>query len=101
MYMACDEEEFTKICLAHMDEIIDSGYTKPVSTISLDDRESLTQCLKKHLCILKTKGELDQLKSGLNSLGVGRAMEQFPNIMSSLFLEEETEHLTAGVYIYC
>lgn len=45
-------------------------------------------------------GELDQLKLGLNCLGVGKAMEQFPKLMGPLFLDGETECLTAGVHVY-
>ena len=40
-------------------EIITSGYTKPISTISFNERGNLIQCIKKHYCILKVKAELE------------------------------------------
>ncbi len=52
------------------------------------------------MCILKTKAELDQLKSGLTALGVGKAMEDHQALMASLFVSEKMEHLTAGKWIY-
>ena len=85
-----------KICLENLDCILDSGFIKPICSITLDDRENLIQCIKKHICIFKTKAELDQLKTGLKCLGVGEAMENYPKLMASMFLSEETQCLTAG-----
>ena len=87
------------VCVDNIEAIIDSGYTKPISTITLAARESLIMCIKKHHCILKTKAELDQLKSGLRILGVGNAMEMYPKLMIELFVEGEAIPLTAGVIL--
>lgn len=96
MYNAEDDDEFKRLCAENMETIIDSGYTKAMSAVNLAGWDGLIQCVKKHNCILKTKAELDQLKSGLCILGMGSAMEMYPELMSPLFLKGQAIPLSAG-----
>ena len=54
--------------------IIDSGYSKPVSTITLAERPELVKTMKMHFTLLCCKAELDQLKRGLSILGMETAI---------------------------
>ena len=45
-----------------MDVILDSGYSKPVSSTSVDTKDEFVQSLKFHYTLYHTKAALDQLK---------------------------------------
>ena len=82
--------------MENIEPIIECGYTRPLSTISMKECSTLVNCIKKHHCILKTVAEVDQLKYGLSCLGVGRAMELYPEMMKELFVAGGGVCLNAG-----
>ena len=74
---------------------LDSGYSKLVTSISVDTEDELVQSLKFHYTLYRTKAALDQLKSGLSILDVNKAMSTYPDIFKDNFLHT-SKLLTAG-----
>lgn len=48
--------------------LYDTGYTKPPTSIKLEDREELEHILKKYYCLVKVKAFIDEFIEGLQSL---------------------------------
>lgn len=94
---AGSNDELIRVCNDHIDEILEAGYNKPVSSMTLTSKNEVCKSLKMHHCLLKAMGELDQLKSGLATLGVSNAMATYPKLMIPLFVAGEAEPLTAGI----
>ncbi len=71
--------------------LIDSGITKPCANITLDDKVPIVQSIALDKVILKTLGELEQFKDGLQSLGVGREITKHGEIIQDFFCEKKKE----------
>lgn len=78
-----------------MDFIIDSGYSKPISSLNVDTIEELIQPSKCHYIIYRAKATLHQLMSSLNILNVSEALSTYPEMFKSFFVHT-SETLTAG-----
>ena len=76
--------------------LIDNGITKAPTLVGLDDKDSIVKALSLHFIILSSKGELDQLKDGLRTLGVGDAMEISPDLFEPIFTNFGQVELTPG-----
>ena len=50
--------------------LLESGFKKPISTLGISDQKRLRGLLLGYHCLLKMKGEMDQFREGLASLGV-------------------------------
>ena len=61
--------------------LMDRGINKPVSMIRLQDKQCIVNAISLHYLILKSKAELDQLRSGLEILGGAAAMELHPYLV--------------------
>ena len=77
-------------------EVLESGFTKVASANTLADRENLIKSLCLHHTIFKCKAELDQLKEGLQTLGVAAAIKVLPDTFECLFTTTE-EIVTSGM----
>ena len=71
----------------------DAGFSKPYTTLSMKDREEIGL----HHSILKCKAELDDMRRGLDVLGVGEMMEKYPEILTPFFTAAGVQHITAGI----
>ena len=80
-----------------MDVIITAGYTRPLYNATLQNKNDIINCVTLYHTILKTKAELDQLKSGLSTLVVGYALSKHPNLFTSCFTEIHETQLTSGI----
>lgn len=98
---ASDDGTLRQVCLAEADAIIESGYSKPICTITLAEKEELVRVVKLHYTLLRNKAETDQLKRGLSILGLGEALETHTNLLQPMFLAEKSTPLTAGLYDLC
>lgn len=78
-------EEIRLICEDAADALAECGFTKPPILVGLQDKPTLVKAVCFHHLILKCKGELDQLKDGLGTLGVADAMKLNPSIFEPLF----------------
>ncbi len=54
------------------------------TSVTLDDKEDIVMCIIKHFLMYICKGELDQLKSGLNHLGVFNLIQRHPKHLCPL-----------------
>ena len=78
--------------------ILDAGYSKPITTITSLGVDELVSTLTCHYTLYKNKAVLDQLKSGLNILGVYDAMHSHSDIIESFFVCGKQPPLTGGRY---
>ena len=53
--------------------------------VSLAEKQEVIEIVALHHVILKCKAELDDLKTGLDVLGMRKMIEQFPHILKSFF----------------
>ena len=93
-----EEDVLKKCCSDGTDIIIEAGYTKPLTLVTLAEKDSLIKTIKIHFTILKCKAELDQLKSGLSIMGVGEALCSHSDLLSPLFISTKATSLTHGIY---
>ena len=84
-------------CANACDIIVDAGYTLPVTAVTLRRRSELVRTIMLHAVLLRNKLELDQLKTGLSTLGVLEAMSKNQNIMEPYFVSGKRPKLTAGI----
>lgn len=75
--------------------LLECGYYKPPSVVDLNDKEEIVKAVSLHHVIFKSKAELDQLKDGLQTLGVGSAIKAMPDAFLPLF----TADLNAGALL--
>ncbi len=92
---ATSNVELKNIIEVNSDVLIDNGITTPLSSINLENKNSIVRALSLQYIILKSKGELDQLKDGL-TLGVGSALQLSPGLFESLFTTTGRVELTPG-----
>ena len=93
--MVADDSTLQDICSSGIDVLIEAGYTKPVSQISLENKTEVAKTLVIHT-LYRSKAVLDQLKSGLATLGLLDAMSKHPQILEPLFVFGNRVALTAG-----
>ena len=88
------------MCSEEVDLIMEAGYAKPVIAITMTGKAELMDVLKFHYTLYRNKAVLDQLKSGLDVLGVMDAMIQWPRILEPFFVGGKQGPLTAGMHVY-
>ena len=98
-----DTTELQSVCESFIDTIVDSGYTLPMKGITMDNKDGLIRSIMLHATVLKNKAVLDQLKSGLASLGILNAIKENSSSFESFFVGGKNTPLTAGTCIatYC
>ena len=57
----------------------------PMMYLKLRDKEDVIKTILLYLCLLEGKAELDQLKDGLQYLGIGQLLSKFSDTMKPLF----------------
>ena len=72
------------------------GYTRPVQNLSLGDKVDLVQTISLQQVVVNSLGELSEFRRGLDTLGVARAMEQYPHLLRQFFCIQSKEQLTSG-----
>ena len=83
--------------LEHESALLETGYSKPLHLICLEDKEIIINVVTNYHCIIKPKASMDQFLEGLEC-GVAEAMKVYPAIMKSLFYPSASD-LTAGIII--
>ena len=84
--------------MEHCDDIIETGFTKPLATLKFSDREQLVKIIGLHHTIFKCKAELDQLCRGLQALGLLQQIRAYPDVLESLFVWGDRTPVTAGLF---
>ena len=78
------------------DVLLEGGYSKPINSVVINQKEELMRAVKMHFTILQCKGELDQLRNGLSVKGVGDVLERHSELFAPLFVSSKAKPLTAG-----
>ena len=78
-----------------MDLLIQTGFRKAISSLTLDDVENVSSALIDFHCMLKVKAAMDQFRDGLKCLGLLYMLEENPSLWKPLFVSSGTP-LTAG-----
>ena len=77
--------------------ILDSGYNRLLGDVGAEEKLEVIRALFLHSTIYKVMGELEQLKAGLNELGVADQMKTNPEMFKEYFTCTNHE-LAAGVH---
>lgn len=91
-----DESKFHDLLASQSDLICDSGYQKPTATSTLANKHEIVTTIFLHQTVYSCLAELDQLKSGLNVLGVVDEISKFPEMLVDFFTSANRRRLTAG-----
>ena len=91
-----DDKSLQQTLLDASDVIINSGYTKPLVSAKLSDRAVISKAVALHYSILQSIAELDQLKKGLESLGMLEVIKNNRDLLAPFFTCQGNEKLTAG-----
>ena len=69
---------------SNYDTACESGYLKPIMNTTLANKDEIIQAVLLHKAIYRFLVELDQLKKGLNVLGICDEMAQHPDFLYQL-----------------
>ena len=92
-------EDFRIFANEVYDDIVDCGFTKPLSRLLITDKVDVVQSVALHHVLLKTLGELSQFRDGLEPLKIGKTLEQYGGLLRDFFVIKESE-VTAGGKIW-
>ena len=77
-------------------------YNKPLSQLSLLDRDELCKTVKDYHTLIKILPEMDQFYAGLQMLGVLDMLRKYPEIMQPLFIQAgPMKKLDKGKGVWC
>lgn len=94
--MLCTElDSLQRLVRDNYEVILDAGYTKDLQSLTITDKELIIRALFLHWTIYRSMAELDQLKAGLNELGVCDEMKRNPNHFVDFFTRKDLK-LSAG-----
>lgn len=93
-------QELTEVMSAEdiQSQIIEAGFTKPVSSLSLSDKGEVVSTLLTFHLFIKVKAVMDQFGEGLERAGLLQYMKLYQDLMRPLFVNE-TPALTASKMI--
>ena len=91
-------DEFKDVLMDAADVLVDCGFVKSPSSITLHERSAIVKAISLHYIVFRSKAELDQLRSGLQTLGVGEAMHSNPELLEPLFTSTIPSKLSPGAY---
>lgn len=74
----------------------DAGVTVPSTSVKLADTEEIVLAIAKHFLVYTCKGELDQLKKGLEHLNVLDLLLRHRTLVRPLFVAAGKEKLTSS-----
>lgn len=73
------------------------GYSRLLGKIGFEEKQELIRTMFLHATIYKVMAELEQLKAGLNELGVADQMKTNSKMFESYFTFSQHQDITAGV----
>ena len=68
--------------------LMETGYRKPVTYLTLCDRPGLRATLMDYHCMLKAKAAMDQLAEGLQTIKVWDLIQKFPLLTKPFFVSD-------------
>jgi hypothetical protein len=91
-----DTEEIRKLAMSACDSLIDCGYTRALTQLSVDDIPNIVKSTALHSTLLKVKAEMDQFMTGLQEAGVLHAIQAYPSLFRPLFVADAVKPMSAG-----
>ena len=73
-----------------MDIVMEAGYKKPLSKLSLEDKEDLVSVITTYHLFIKVKAHMDSFKEGLECFSVLKYISQYEYLLRPLFVDEST-----------
>ena len=80
----------------NIDIISATGFTRPLAYAEIGWKGDIIRCLKLHYCLANVHSCLQQMREGLQTLGVLNKIQEFPRIMERFFIFDENAAITAG-----
>ena len=80
-----DSKMIQGIVSDNLNKITDSGYSRQLGKIGSGEQHELVHTISIHGTIYKVIAELEQLKAGLNVLGVADKMKECPKMFEDYF----------------
>ena len=77
--------------------LLETGFFKPLSLLSMSDKDGILSSVTDYHCILKVKAVMDQFLEGLEVGGVLVAVRNHGDVMKSMFCPTQKSELTAGL----
>lgn len=68
--------------------VFEAGFTKPLATTKISDKTNIISLLTTYHLFIKPKAAMDQYKEGLILFGLCRFIEDYPDLMRPLFVDE-------------
>ena len=68
--------------------VCNTGYRKPLSKITLSDKDEVKKIIRDYNTIINTKAEVDQFCVGLSNLGVLEMAAKHQRLMSTFFIPQ-------------
>ena len=85
---SCKDVDKLRSLFKNCEIILETGFTKPLATVQLDDIPNIVQTATLHRVILRSLAELSQFQDGIHELGVAYALLRYPNLyMIFLFMK--------------
>lgn len=81
--------------------LMETGYRKPLTHLTLQDIPTLKAALVDYHCMLKAKGAIDQFAEGLQRLKVLDLIKKFPLLTKPCFISEDKNKISACEYNSC
>ena len=82
--------------LPQMRGLSETGFRKPLSRLTISDRQAIIELLLDYYMMVKVKAEMDQFKDGLQVLGFLKSLQENPDLFRQYFINVEVP-LTAGI----
>ena len=92
-----DVIELRRLCSEQSDIMQEVGFSKPFSMIEITEKAQIVRAICTHYVLLRCKAELDQLKTGLSTLGLLDELCSNPSLFKPLFTTDAKANLTAGI----
>ena len=77
----------------------DAGVTISASAVNIEEKEEIILAFVNNYLMYSCKGELDQFKNGLKSLGILELLQQYPTLMKPLFVYSEKPCMKAATLL--
>ena len=71
--------------------MLETDYSKPITAITLADRNVISDVLKRYHYMIKVKADIDQFVDGLKLLKINKYISRHPEIMKVFFVTDHDD----------
>ena len=93
--MEQDSQSLQQLLTDSFDIVANAGYTKPIPSVSIQDKNDIERAIVLQYTILQCITELEQFKYGLSSLNFLNIIKANQELATPFFIKRN-ERLTAG-----